>query len=705
MRRVLSAGSLAALASALLFAPLAFGAVEPWAYSLLAVLAYAALLPALGYAIFVGRASRLRMPMLLPAALALLLVWAQYVRWPAPALEAISPVSASMQRQAALWAGGGTGTAALPPSLYRHATRDALVCLSAYVALFLATCLYVRRRRHISRLAGVIVAVGFCVSLLAIVQSLSGARAIYWWRKPTHGGALFGPFVSRNQFASYAGVCMFAGVGLLLGLSARGSSAAGWSGGLRWMLTAGAHRSFVVVFAVAVTGAAVFWSLSRGGVLALLLAFAGVVLTLGLSGFGRRRMLAAVGAFAAALGLVSYLGWGPLAGRFARLAQMAREPSASWRLRMCADALRMGRDFPLVGAGAGTFLSVYPHYRSIPTDAVTRSPHNEYVHVFAETGLAGVCILALAMVMFYGRLLRALAVRRDPYVRGFVAAGLGAPVMVSLHSMIDFPMRSPAVAATLAVVCGLLYRAAVLRAHRRAGSHTSRQLQSAGRAGAEGGSSAGGDASAASSPWRLAAVGALACAFVPLWNFALNPLRGELEANRIRRTLARVGPGSGNVAAFVELTERAIRSHSPDDAGLYSALARFARAAASRTEHVLERVALAQQAIALTRTAGRAEPMNADHPFDLAMDYLSFRRPDLAMVQAERACSLLPGDPWIRAYLADGFLGNGYPEAARNYLRRARVLAGRRGIEAVLPLIERVRRRLEAAGAGRGDET
>jgi len=704
MRKVLSALSFAVLACALVFAPLAFGTVEPWAYSLLAALAYAALLLALIHAILTGRERRLLAPLALPAALALLLVCAQYVRWPAAAVEAVSPLSASLQRQAIAWSGEPAGTGSLPPSLYRHATRDALVCLSCYVALFFATCLHVRRRKHIWRLAGVIVAAGLCVSLLGMAQSLSGTRDIYWWRKLTHGGTPFGPFVSRNQFAAYAGVCLFTGVGMLLALPARGATA-GRTSGLQWLLTVGAHRSLLVAFAVALMGAAVFWSLSRGGVLALMGACAAVVMTVGLCGLGRRRTLAAVGLLAATFGLVSYLGWGPLAERFSELAQTAREPSTNWRLRMCADAARMGWDFPLLGAGAGTFLSVYPYYRSIPTDAVARSPHNEYVHAFAETGLVGVGLLATAMAMLYGRLLRALAVRKDAGVRGFVAGGLGAPLMVSLHSLIDFPMRSPAVAATLFVVCGLLYRAAALRVHRRHGSGPPRSVQPEGgdvraQAGASGRSSVHRGVSVASRPWRFAAVGILACAFVPLWDFALDPLRGELEASRIRRTLASVGPATRNVAAFVDTTREAIDSHSPDDAGLYRALAQFARTAASRTEHVLQKVALAQQAITLGRTAAALEPMNADHSFDLAMDYLSFRRPEAAMVQAERACSLLPQDPWIRAYLADGFLGNGYPEAARIYLRRAQALAARRRIEAVQPLIERVRRRLRKAAPG-----
>ena len=152
----------------------------------------------------------------------------------------------------------------------------------------------------------------------------------------TYGGALFGPFVSRNQFASYAGVCLFVGLGLLV---ARGARAAGsvtrWQKDMRRALTGHAHQSFLMVYALAVIGAAVIWSLSRGGILALLLSFAGVLVALKAAGFVRSRLLY-VGAVAIAiLGWVTYLGWEPVVKRLSTLESVARDPLGSWRWMMC----------------------------------------------------------------------------------------------------------------------------------------------------------------------------------------------------------------------------------------------------------------------------------------------------------------------------------------------------------------------------------
>ena len=466
MERVLSALTVVSIVAALLFAPMAFGAVEPWAYSVLAVLAYTALAAAVATAIVTGRARRLVNPVLLPATLALLLVGMQFIKWPVGILEAVSPRTVEIYQEAAAPVGAEGAAAALSPSLYRHATRDALIRLSAYVALFLATCAYVRSRRQITELAAAIVAVGFLISLFGIVQNISGTRKLYWWREMTYGGALFGPFVSRNQFAAYAGVCLFVGLGLLL---ARGARAAGsvrrWQEELRGFLTGRAHQDFLTVYALAVIGAAVFWSLSRGGILSLLLSFAGVLVALKVTGFVRSKLLYVGAVFIVILGWVTYLGWAPVVKRLSTLEQVARDPLGSWRWTMCVDAAHMGSELPVLGTGAGTFLSVYPFYRTLPTHSVTVSPHNEYVHVFAETGFTGVAILLLAMALLYGRVIRGLVRRKNPYMLGFLAGGMGALLMVTFHSMVDFPMRSPAIAATVAVAAALLYRAAAIESN------------------------------------------------------------------------------------------------------------------------------------------------------------------------------------------------------------------------------------------------
>jgi len=84
------------IALTVLLGPLAFGAVEPWAYSLMAILSYTALMAALTHGILTGGLGRLRVPALSPALLGLALVCAQFTPWPVQLLRVVSPRTVSL---------------------------------------------------------------------------------------------------------------------------------------------------------------------------------------------------------------------------------------------------------------------------------------------------------------------------------------------------------------------------------------------------------------------------------------------------------------------------------------------------------------------------------------------------------------------------------------------------------------------------------
>ena len=169
----------------------------------------------------------------------------------------------------------------------------------------------------------------------------------------------------------------------------------------------------------------------------------------------------------------------------------------------------------------------------------------------------------------------------------------------------------------------------------------------------------------------------------------------DIEAAVIERAREQVTPRTENVLGFVKASEKNIRTHSPDDARLYGSLADFSRDASLVMPDPVQRLALTDRWLALRMRAARLEPLGADHPFDAAVAYLSFGRLDAARRQADRACRLLPNDPWVRAYLAEGCLAYGQPGLARHYLEEAERLAVERGIEQVRPLIAGTRKRLE----------
>ena len=662
----------ACIVAALVFAPLAFGASEPWACSILAVLAYTALAAAAARCVFERKAGPFATWLLVPLVLGLALIGLQRVPWPSGLLSVASPRALAAYADASATMGSELPQR-ISPSLYPHGTSLALLRFSSYVALFAATCSYVRGLREIALLGTVVFAVGFAAALLGILQSLSGADKIYWLRGTSHG-AFFGPFAGRNQYAAYAALCTFVGVGLLLTRASR------WNGleqsRTEWLVEHG-PQVLLLVFAIGLVGASVAWSLSRAGTLSMLLGFSGVFGAVA-SVRPRARHWALVAAcFCATLAVITALGWGRVIERLSTLEEIARDPTATWRWQMFGDAARLGRDFPVLGVGAGAFPSVYPLYRTIPTSALVESPHNEYLHVFAEAGAPGLLLTLAGLVIAFTVVIRALRAPRQPALAGFAAGGLGAMVALSAHSLADYPMRSPAVAATAAVVLAMLCRTGPVGLPGRACGASAESLDGKGRQ----------SASAASAARALRIVNASTvlglAAVTALWAsgtaWALVPLRAQADA-LVLASAPRGEPAERRFETLRAAAER-IGKRSPDDAGLLKRVGDLAadEAGGARdpltASNPIAALRLMDLAYAQHRAAALAEPLNAEHLVALAGDCLRSARPDLAWSYAERAREVCPRDVSLVAYLAEAFGWAGHPAVAASYLAEAERLA------------------------------
>ncbi len=682
---------------AVVFGPLAFGSVESWAYSILALLAFTALAASLIHDVQTDRASAFFSPVVAVGCAGMLLVIVQLVPWPAELLARIQPESLFVHRLEEEIVGRPLPSH-ISPSLYSYATRISLLKLGAYLALFAAAYSYITSRRRLTRLTVAVVATGFVASMFGLLQNLGGVGEIYWLRSISSGSP-FGPFVSRNQFAAYGAIAFFAGFGLLL---ARGGGISDWfrgKNGKRKLQPSDPWKNMLLGFAVSITGVAVVWSLSRGGILAFALAGAATVVAMSLGGraAGRRAYLPAV--VLVVLGFLTWLGWTPVVERLQTLGIIVSEPAAIDRARytMWGDAWNMGLRFPVLGTGAGTFASAYPAFSTLWFRALVLNPHSEYMGFFAETGFTGMALILLALGFLLIRILRGLRVRKNPYLLPFLAGGVGIIFSVAVHSFVDFPLRSPGIVATLAVVLGMIYRTAVMnskhippRRHAdaasssvREGESGSNRLRTAGRDREKG---------------AVFLKGLLTAMIFLGWIFACNvPLRelnAHIEKVRIVRAGRQLTPDTRNVSEFIEASRRAIESYSPGNAALYDRLAEFTRKAADTVEEPARRMMLAEKALEVQQTAVGLEPVNADHRINLAIDYLALGRPDLAWLHSRLAAEILAEDPRVRVEVAEMFLSAGFEEPAVEMLAEAEELARRRELESVQRSIERIRSRL-----------
>ncbi len=309
--------------------------------------------------------------------------------------------------------------------------RIALLAVAAFCAGSLTAGL--GRRQRVA-LLGLLVAGGAVAAVLGYIgQWVRPQGYTLWWRYPVPP-CLPGPvagFVNRNHFAGFLAVLAAVALGLTFYAVAR----------RRWLAAPLAMAACGVMTAV------VFFSLSRGAMLACV---AGLVVVLA----GALRGVARAPAVGSACLALLMVGWLP-ADRTQQVRERLdtlREPlateSAHVRLSAWRDSLAIWRHYPVVGAGANAFRTVFPQFRRTSYNDFMTHPENEYVQVAAETGVVGVALaLWLALALWRQRDRR----EETRWLRLGVGGALAA---AAVHACFDFAPHVPLYTVTLAMLVG-----------------------------------------------------------------------------------------------------------------------------------------------------------------------------------------------------------------------------------------------------------
>jgi O-antigen ligase len=110
--------------------------------------------------------------------------------------------------------------------------------------------------------------------------------------------------------------------------------------------------------------------------------------------------------------------------------------------------------FPL-GTGLGTFSQVYAAAENPANVAPTyiNHAHNDYLELLLETGAPGLILILLFLGWWAWAALR---VWRSPSSTAFARAATVASAAILAHSIVDFPLRTAAIAALLAACVGTM---------------------------------------------------------------------------------------------------------------------------------------------------------------------------------------------------------------------------------------------------------
>ena len=127
------------------------------------------------------------------------------------------------------------------------------------------------------------------------------------------------------------------------------------------------------------------------------------------------------------------------------------------------SSLHIVADHPWLGTGLGTFVSIFPSYRSPEGGVwgVWDRAHSTPIELLVEMGIPFSILVFGAWILMLWSMLRASFV--DNRSRIYVVAGLGILVLGTLHSLVDFPLQIPGFSVFCGILGGTGFAAALLR--------------------------------------------------------------------------------------------------------------------------------------------------------------------------------------------------------------------------------------------------
>jgi tetratricopeptide (TPR) repeat protein len=123
------------------------------------------------------------------------------------------------------------------------------------------------------------------------------------------------------------------------------------------------------------------------------------------------------------------------------------------RIIWTLDAVRIGLRRPITGAGGGGWATLYHKYKAFPY--YTKLVHNHLAQVFVDAGIVGLAAYCVLWLSLLGNMRRALRLADDRLRVSAWGAG-SAAICLGLHSVGDFSLSLPAVAAILWTLMGVV---------------------------------------------------------------------------------------------------------------------------------------------------------------------------------------------------------------------------------------------------------
>lgn len=162
-----------------------------------------------------------------------------------------------------------------------------------------------------------------------------------------------------------------------------------------------------------------------------------------------------LGRLAVMLGLLFLAGAAVLATMVSTGLGESNRTSMTIRADIWEHTTEAVRDFGVAGSGVGTFTGIYRQYEDPATIERTyvNHAHNDYLELALEGGIPAI-LLTILFLAWWAR--RAFAIWRSPNAAELGRAACIASAAILLHSLVDYPLRTAAIATIFAMALALM---------------------------------------------------------------------------------------------------------------------------------------------------------------------------------------------------------------------------------------------------------
>lgn len=433
------------LLALVVLAPLPLGCVDPWSWGLLTCLVGVLLLIWAG-AVIVGRQTpAIGLRSIWPVAL----LFSLSVGWAWLQSRSFMPTGTHHP----LWelANGALGWS-LPGSisLDPYATTSAIARLLAYGGIFWLALQYGRRSSR-ARISLVVVSyAGTVYALYGLIIYVLGLELVLFFRKTAYIHDLTSTFVNRNSYATFAGLGLVCATGLItVAITKVASAHASIAEGALRVIETIAERGWPLVVCWLVLLLALVLTHSRAGFVSTMLGIVTFLVAAGMTRAVDRRLAIGLGV-GCALVLFLFLLFN---GHQILLRLFETSVTEEDRPAVYARVLDAIGDSAVVGSGYGTFAEVFRFYRTPDIQGTFTKAHSVYLENALELGLPAALALFAALLCL--AIICIIGIRRRRRDAVYPCVGLAATVLVAVHSIVDFSLQIPAVAATYAFLMGI----------------------------------------------------------------------------------------------------------------------------------------------------------------------------------------------------------------------------------------------------------